>query len=62
MLVIASSSLPLLRDLGLIMALNVSLALLSALVIVPPLLIWAEERGWVTRGMIDEREPVLSRT
>lgn len=62
MLVIASSSLPLLRDFGLIMALNVSLALLSALVIVPPLLIWAEERGWVTRGMIDEREPVLSRT
>lgn len=61
-LVIASSSLPLLRDFGLIMALNVSLALLSALVIVPPLLIWAEERGWVTRGMVEERERVLSPT
>jgi hydrophobe/amphiphile efflux-3 (HAE3) family protein len=49
--VIATSSLPVLRDFGLIVAMNVSVALLSALVFLPPILIWAEERGWVTRGM-----------
>jgi len=49
--VIAFSSLPLLRDFGLIVAMNVAVALLSALVFLPPMLVWAEERGWVTRGM-----------
>jgi uncharacterized protein len=49
--VIAFSSLPLLRDFGLIVAMNVSVALLSALVFLPPMLVWAEERGWVTRGL-----------
>ncbi len=50
--VIAFSSLPLLRDFGLIVAMNVSVALLSALVFLPPMLVWAETRGWVTRGMM----------
>ncbi len=45
--VLAFSSLPLLRDFGLLVALNVAVALLSALVVLPPLLIWADERGWV---------------
>ena len=49
--VIAFSSLPLLQDFGLIVAMNVAVALLSALVFLPPMLVWAEERGWVTRGM-----------
>jgi uncharacterized protein len=49
--VIAFSSLPLLRDFGLIVAMNVAVALLSALVFLPPMLVWAEERGWVTRGL-----------
>jgi uncharacterized protein len=49
--VIAFSSLPLLRDFGLVVAMNVSVALLSALVFLPPMLVWAEERGWVTRGL-----------
>jgi hypothetical protein len=49
--VIAFSSLPLLRDFGIIVAMNVAVALLSALVFLPPMLVWAEERGWVTRGM-----------
>jgi hydrophobe/amphiphile efflux-3 (HAE3) family protein len=53
--VIAFSSLPLLRDFGLIVAMNVSVALLSALVFLPPMLVWAENRGWVTRGMMPER-------
>jgi hydrophobe/amphiphile efflux-3 (HAE3) family protein len=49
--VIAFSSLPLLRDFGAIVAMNVTVALLSALVFLPPMLVWAEERGWVTRGL-----------
>jgi hydrophobe/amphiphile efflux-3 (HAE3) family protein len=51
--VIATSSLPLLRDFGIIVAMNVLVALLSALVILPPVMVWAEERGWVSKGMID---------
>ncbi|HEX8804582.1 MAG TPA: MMPL family transporter [Acidimicrobiales bacterium] len=53
--VIAFSSLPLLRDFGMVVAMNVAVALLSALVVLPPLLVWAEERGWVTRGMMPRR-------
>ena len=33
-------------------------ALLSALV-VPPLLVWAERRGWVSRGLIKEPAPFI---
>ncbi|MCK9893214.1 RND family transporter [Frankia sp. AgB32] len=47
--VLALSSLPLLRDFGLLVALNVAVALLSALVILPPVLVWADEHGWVYR-------------
>ncbi len=50
--VIAGSSLPLLRDFGLVVAMNVAVALLSALVVLPPILVWADERGWVSKGMI----------
>jgi hypothetical protein len=57
--VIAFSSLPLLRDFGLIVTMNVTVALLSALVFLPPMLVWAEERGWVTRGMKAHHEPVI---
>jgi predicted RND superfamily exporter protein len=45
--VLAFSDLPLLRGFGLVVALNVGVALLSALVVLPPLLAWADERGWV---------------
>ena len=38
-------------DFGAIVAMNVTVALLSALVFLPPMLVWAEERGWVTRGL-----------
>ncbi|CAN5647812.1 hypothetical protein BH10ACT1_BH10ACT1_07530 [soil metagenome] len=51
--VIATSSLPLLRDFGTIVAMNVFVALASALIILPPIMVWAEERGWVTRGIVD---------
>jgi hydrophobe/amphiphile efflux-3 (HAE3) family protein len=53
--VIALSSLPLLRDFGLIVAMNVAVALVSALVFLPPMLVWAENRGWVTRGMMPKQ-------
>ncbi len=51
--VIASSPWPLLRGFGIIVGLNVAVALLSALVILPPVLIWAEGdgRNYVSRGL-----------
>jgi uncharacterized protein len=57
--VIAFSSLPLLQDFGMIVAMNVAVALLSALVFLPPMLVWAEERGWVTRGLKRRHEPLV---
>jgi uncharacterized protein len=57
--VLAFSSLPLLRDFGIIVALNVTVALASALVVLPPLLMWADERGLLLRA---EREPVATPT
>ncbi len=52
--VIATSSLPLLRDFGIIVAMNVAVALISALVVLPPMLVWADERRWVTRGLVPD--------
>jgi predicted RND superfamily exporter protein len=54
--VIALSSLPLLRDFGAIVAMNVVVALASALVILPPMLVWADQpkRSWVSRGMVKD--------
>ncbi len=52
--VVATSPMPLLGDFGIIVALNVGVALLSALVILPPILVWADDdkRQWVSRGML----------
>jgi hydrophobe/amphiphile efflux-3 (HAE3) family protein len=52
--VIATSSLPLLRDFGIVVAMNVTVALLSALVFLPPMLVWADEREWVSRGLVPQ--------
>ncbi len=57
--VLSFSSLPLLRDFGRIVAMNVFVALMSALAILPPMLVWAERRSWVTRGLIKEQAPLL---
>ncbi|MET0160598.1 MAG: MMPL family transporter, partial [Acidimicrobiales bacterium] len=57
--VLSFSSLPLLRDFGRIVAMNVTVALLSALAFLPPMLVWAERRGWVTRGLLKPQEPLL---
>jgi uncharacterized protein len=54
--VLAASPLPLLRDFGLITSINVAVALLSALVILPPLMVWADDRGWVYRSSGDPLE------
>jgi uncharacterized protein len=43
--VLIFSALPLLSDFGAIVAINVSVALLSALAVLPPLLVWADRRG-----------------
>jgi predicted RND superfamily exporter protein len=45
--VLIFSALPLLSDFGAIVALNVSIALLSALIVLPPLLVWIDTRGWL---------------
>jgi len=43
--VLIGSALPLLRDFGIIVTMNVAVALLAALVVMPPLLMWADDRG-----------------
>jgi hypothetical protein len=53
-LVIATSSLPLLRDFGLVVGMNVAVALFTALTVLPPLLVWADQRGWVSRHEIPD--------
>ena len=57
--VLSFSSLPLLRDFGRVVAMNVAVALLSALVVLPPLLVWAERRGWVSRGLLRPEQPFI---
>jgi hydrophobe/amphiphile efflux-3 (HAE3) family protein len=54
--VIATSSLPLLRDFGLVVAVNITVALAAALVVLPPLIVWADRRNWVSKGMLDREE------
>ena len=55
--VIAFSSLPLLSNFGIFVALKITIALLAALVVLPPLIIWADQRNWVSKGMLDHVEP-----
>ena len=58
--VISFSSMPLLRNFGLFVALKVAIALFAALVFLPPLIVWADKRGWVSKGMLDhEDEPYI---
>ncbi|HLU41441.1 MAG TPA: MMPL family transporter [Microthrixaceae bacterium] len=54
--VISFSSLPLLSNFGMFMALKITIALIAALTVLPPLIIWADRRGWVSRGMLDHVE------
>ena len=64
--VLLFSPLPLLRDFGAIVAITIAIALLSAVTVLPPVLIWADERGWVRLGAgapnpVDEAVPVAER-
>jgi hypothetical protein len=45
--VLIGSALPLLSDFGIIVTLNVAIALLAALVVMPPLSVWVDQRGWL---------------
>jgi hydrophobe/amphiphile efflux-3 (HAE3) family protein len=42
--VLAASAMPVLRDFGVVVAINVVIALLCALVVMPPLLMWSDDR------------------
>lgn len=61
--VIATSGLPLLRGFGLVVGMNVIVALVSALVILPPMLVWADQEGreWVSRRLLTEEELAATR-
>jgi len=50
--VMATSSMPLLRGFGIVVAMNVAVALVCALVVLPPVLVWADAdpRQWVSRN------------
>ena len=54
--VISTSSMPLLRDFGIVVGMNVAVALLSALVFLPPMLVWADSdgRNWVSRHLVPD--------
>jgi uncharacterized protein len=58
--VLMFSALPLLRDFGAIVALNVAVALLAALVVQPPLLVWTDHKGWLLCRRHAEPTPVTS--
>ena len=60
--VLIGSALPLLRDFGIIVTLNVSVALLAALVVMPPLLVWADENGHLVTGAVDAEKSVVLAT
>lgn len=45
--VLLASPLPLLRDFGAIVALTIAIALLSAMTVLPPLLVWVDGHGWL---------------
>lgn len=58
--VMAFSAFPLLRDFGIVVALNVLVALVSALVVLPPLLMWADRTPWLKTFSPGERPGMLA--
>jgi hypothetical protein len=51
--VLLFSPLPLLRDFGAIVAITITIALLSAMTILPPLLVWVDEHGLLGTPRVD---------
>lgn len=54
--VISFSSLPLLSNFGQFVALKIAIAVVAALTILPPLIVWADRHNWVSKGMLDHEE------
>ncbi len=50
-LVLVFAELPLLKDFGAIVAITVAIALLSAVIVLPPVLVFADNQGWLKVGM-----------
>lgn len=49
------SPLPLLRDFGIVVTLNVAIALAAALIVMPPMLSWVDSKGWLgLDGQLDQ--------
>jgi hypothetical protein len=59
--VLMFSSLPLLSDFGTVVTINIAVALLSALVVVPPLLKEADRRGLLAMGVVAGTEQAQAR-
>jgi hydrophobe/amphiphile efflux-3 (HAE3) family protein len=57
--VLIFSAMPLLRDFGIIVTMNVAVALLSALVLMPPLLVWADTRKYLGVVPVDSPNSVV---
>ncbi|MGI9577031.1 MAG: efflux RND transporter permease subunit [Microthrixaceae bacterium] len=57
--VLIGSALPLLRDFGIIVTLNVAIALLAALVAMPPILQWADMKGLLDTGEYNPEAAVV---
>lgn len=60
--VLMFSSLPLLADFGVVVTINIAVALLSALIVVPPLIKEADRRGLITMGAAGANADTRTRT
>src|SRR5690606_31103718 len=56
--VLIISSLPLLSDFGLVVTLSVAIAMLAALVVMPPMMVWVDAKGWL--GTDEQIDPERS--
>jgi hypothetical protein len=52
---------PHLREIRQILAIKDTVALPSPLVVLPPMHVWAEQHGWVTRGLLQRGGPQRGR-
>jgi hydrophobe/amphiphile efflux-3 (HAE3) family protein len=55
--VLMFSPLPLLADFGMVVTINIAVAVLAALVVIPPLVMEADRRGWLRVGIVAASHP-----
>jgi hypothetical protein len=55
--VLMFSPLPLLADFGMVVSINIAVAVLAALVVIPPLVMEADRRGWLRVGAVPASRP-----